>query len=44
MPLLPTFRRQKQVDLCEFEASKGDILRPCLKKMNKYINTIPKKF
>jgi hypothetical protein len=32
MPLIPVPRRQRQADLCDFEASQGYIVRPCLKK------------
>ena len=45
MPLIPALRRQKQVDLCEFEASlvyKGQPRihreKPCLEKLNKKNN------
>jgi hypothetical protein len=32
MPLTPAFRKQRQVDLCEFKVSLGCIVKPCLKK------------
>jgi hypothetical protein len=40
MPLIPAFGRQRQVDLCDFEASLQsefqDIVRPCLKNKTKF--------
>jgi hypothetical protein len=32
MPLIPAFRRQKQVNFCEFQGSQGYTEKPCLKK------------
>ncbi|EDL75743.1 growth hormone receptor, isoform CRA_a [Rattus norvegicus] len=34
MPLIPALRRQRQVDLCEFQASQGYKEKICLKQTN----------